>query len=110
MESRMRYVVLVATLTWAGAVMAQDGLQTDVTVPETDSSLDLSDKDVHAGTAPKSSQINPKMKVGKGMSLDMGTMDPDSALPHGSSPNVGPPEDKFDLEDPSGGIKLKKSF
>jgi hypothetical protein len=112
MEAHMRYAILIAALTWASAVMAQDGLETDVVVPETDASLDidLSDTDAHAETAPKSSEIKPKMKVGKGMSLGVGTMDPDTALPDGSAANVEPPDDKFDLEDPAGGVKLKKSF
>jgi hypothetical protein len=108
----MRYIILIAALTWASVVMAQDGLETDVVVPETDASLDidLPDTDAHVETAPKSSEIKPEMKVGDGLSLGVGTMDPDSALPDGSASNVEPPDDKYDLEDASGGITLKKSF
>jgi hypothetical protein len=108
----MRYLILIAALTWASAVMAQDGLETDVVVPETDASLDIDIPDADAGAdpSPKKPDIMPKMKVGDGMSLGVGTMDPDSALPDGSASNVEPPDDKYDLEDASGGITLKKSF
>jgi len=108
----MRYVILVALLTWASAVMAQDGVDTGMDIPEADAGMDLDipDTDAHVETAPKSSEIKPKMKVGKGMSLGIETMDPDTALPDGAAANVEPPDDKFDLEDPAGGVKLKKSF
>jgi len=115
----MRYGVLLPLLTCISLgvgqyAVAQDGLDTDVdvVVPETDASLDidLSETDAHAETAPKKSEIKPEVKVGKGMSLGVGTMDPDTALPDGSATNVEPPDDKYDLEDASGGITLKKSF
>ena len=109
----MRYIILIASLACAGAVMAQDAAKTGLDIPEADAGLDLdmpdTDADAGVNTSPKKPEIVPKMKVGNGVSLGVGTMDPDSALPDGSAANIEP-DDKFDLEDPAGGVTLKKSF
>ena len=118
-QASMQYVVPVALLIF-GVVMAQlgaaqitaaqDGAETGLDLPEADAGVELDIPEAHADVdaVPKSSEIKPKMKVGKDVHLGVGTMDPDSALPDGSA--VEPPDDKFDLEDPAGGVTLKKSF